>query len=56
MLPHTPDYRWLLNRDDSPWYRAVRLFRQTESREYASVIARVRAELLVAVASRRIGA
>jgi len=45
MLPRTPDYRWLLNRDDSPWYPAVRLFRQDESREYAGVIERVRAEL-----------
>lgn len=54
MLAHTPDYRWLLNRDDSPWYPAVRLFRQTESREYASVIERVRAELAIAAANRRI--
>jgi len=53
MLPHTPDYRWLLNRDDSPWYPAVRLFRQTKSRDYATVIERVRAELSVMTASRR---
>ncbi|MBV9461355.1 MAG: glycosyltransferase family protein [Bradyrhizobium sp.] len=51
MLPHTPDYRWLLNRDDSPWYPAVRLFRQTETREYASVIERVRTELVAAAAT-----
>jgi len=56
MLPHTPDYRWLLKGDDSPWYPAVRLFRQTASREYTSVIERVRAELLVAAANRRSGA
>ena len=49
MLPHTPDYRWLLNRDESPWYPTVRLFRQDASRDYAGVIARVRAELEVAV-------
>jgi len=48
MLPRTPDYRWLLNRDDSPWYPAVRLFRQDASRDYAGVIERVRAELSVA--------
>ncbi len=36
MLPHTPDYRWLRDRDDSPWYPAVRLFRQTESQSYGS--------------------
>jgi len=45
LLPHTPDYRWLLGRDDSPWYPSVRLFRQDESRDYTSVLARVRDEL-----------
>ncbi len=45
MLPFTPDYRWLLNRDDSPWYPNVRLFRQDAGRDYAPVIARVRDEL-----------
>jgi len=28
MLPHAPDWRWLLRRDDSPWYPTMRLFRQ----------------------------
>nr|WP_213741244.1 tetratricopeptide repeat-containing glycosyltransferase family protein [Bradyrhizobium sp. dw_411] len=46
LLPYTPDYRWLLDRDDSPWYPSVRLFRQTETRNYAEVIDRVRVELL----------
>jgi ADP-heptose:LPS heptosyltransferase len=50
LLPHTPDYRWLLNRDDSPWYPSVRLFRQTESRDYANVIQRVRSELIARIA------
>ncbi|MGA7808690.1 tetratricopeptide repeat protein [Bradyrhizobium sp.] len=45
LLPYTPDYRWLLDREDSPWYPSVRLFRQTASRDYASVIDRVRTEL-----------
>ncbi|MBW7974076.1 tetratricopeptide repeat-containing glycosyltransferase family protein [Bradyrhizobium sp. BR 10289] len=45
LLPWTPDYRWLLDRDDSPWYPSVRLFRQSETREYESVLDRVRAEL-----------
>jgi tetratricopeptide (TPR) repeat protein len=46
LLPWTPDYRWLLNRDDSPWYPTVRLFRQDKSRDYAQVIDRVRDELV----------
>jgi tetratricopeptide (TPR) repeat protein len=45
LLPYTPDYRWLLERDDSPWYPSVRLFRQDERRDYAVVLQRVRAEL-----------
>jgi tetratricopeptide (TPR) repeat protein len=45
LLPYTPDYRWLLDRDDSPWYPSVRLFRQDDSRDYASVIERLRTEL-----------
>jgi tetratricopeptide (TPR) repeat protein len=49
LLPHTPDYRWLLSRDDSPWYPAVRLFRQDASRDYAGAIERVSAGLSAAV-------
>jgi tetratricopeptide (TPR) repeat protein len=52
LLPFTPDYRWLLDRDDSPWYPSVRLFRQTEARDYESVIERVGAELAALTATR----
>ena len=52
LLPWTPDYRWLLHRDDSPWYPSVRLFRQDGMRDYAPVIDRVRAELLKLIAAR----
>jgi tetratricopeptide (TPR) repeat protein len=52
LLPHTPDYRWLLDRDDSPWYPTVRLFRQSETRDYASVVERVRNELKALVATK----
>jgi tetratricopeptide (TPR) repeat protein len=45
LLPYTPDYRWLLDRDDSPWYPSARLFRQDERRDYASVVEGVREEL-----------
>jgi tetratricopeptide (TPR) repeat protein len=45
LLPYTPDYRWLLDREDSPWYPTVRLFRQTETRDYLSVLDRVRGVL-----------
>jgi tetratricopeptide (TPR) repeat protein len=45
LLPYTPDYRWLLGRDDSPWYPTMRLFRQTSSRDWREVIDRLRGEL-----------
>lgn len=53
LLPWTPDYRWLLDRTDSPWYPSVRLFRQTETREYESVLDRVRDKLLAPAAAFR---
>ena len=52
LLPFSPDYRWLLGRDDSLWYPSLRLFRQTETREYGSVLDRVRAELVALSRSR----
>jgi len=51
LLPFTPDYRWLLGRDDSPWYPSVRLFRQDQGRDYAEVLARVRSELGVLISA-----
>jgi tetratricopeptide (TPR) repeat protein len=53
LLPYAPDYRWLLDRDDSPWYPTMRLFRQTETREYVSVLDRVRSELLTLAAAKQ---
>jgi hypothetical protein len=40
MVPKVPDWRWLLEREDSPWYPSVRLFRQEESGNWPEVIAR----------------
>jgi ADP-heptose:LPS heptosyltransferase len=45
LLPYAPDYRWLLDREDSPWYPSMRLFRQDTRRDYAGVVGRVRSEL-----------
>jgi Flp pilus assembly protein TadD len=49
LLPFAPDFRWLLGREDSPWYPTARLFRQPRMGDWASVIARVR-DALVALA------
>ncbi|CCE02023.1 tetratricopeptide repeat protein [Bradyrhizobium sp. STM 3809] len=45
MLPYLADWRWLRDRDDSPWYPSARLFRQDAGRRFEPVVARVRAEL-----------
>ena len=36
-LPYVPDWRWLLNRCDSPWYPTMRLFRQKEPGDWGGV-------------------
>jgi tetratricopeptide (TPR) repeat protein len=45
LLPYIPDWRWLLDRDDTPWYPTARLYRQDETRRWERVIARVHAAL-----------
>ena len=46
LLPYLPDWRWLLDRDTSPWYPTARLFRQDRTRSWDSVIPNVRDALL----------
>jgi hypothetical protein len=41
MLPFAPDFRWLLRREDSPWYPSMRLFRQQRSGDWDGVIAKI---------------
>jgi Flp pilus assembly protein TadD len=50
LLPFTPDWRWMGQRDDTPWYPSLRLFRQAAPRDWDPVIARVRATLQNALA------
>ena len=55
-LKHVPDWRWFLERDDSPWYPSIRLFRQEAPGDWDGVFARIKAalwETVVATSSVR---
>lgn len=45
LLPHVPDWRWLLNRSDSPWYPTASLYRQASPRDWGSALERVATDL-----------
>jgi hypothetical protein len=45
LLPRTPDFRWLRDREDSPWYSSLKLYRQTTANEWSSVFERVATDL-----------
>jgi Flp pilus assembly protein TadD len=51
-LPFVPDWRWLLDRSDSPWYPRVRLFRQGVQGDWGGVFAEMAAALAAEVAGR----
>jgi hypothetical protein len=45
LLRHPPEWRWLLERDDSPWYPTVRLFRQRQEGDWLEPVREVAAAL-----------
>jgi len=49
LLPYAADWRWLLEREDSPWYPTARLFRQARPGDWAEMVERVGAELAALV-------
>jgi tetratricopeptide (TPR) repeat protein len=51
-LARIPDWRWLLDRDDSPWYPTMRLFRQSRLGDWSDVFARMSGELQTLVAGQ----
>jgi tetratricopeptide (TPR) repeat protein len=51
LLPIAPDWRWLLGRQDSPWYPTMRLFRQSRFGDWESVVEMVRAALMTQLAA-----
>jgi len=51
-LKHTPDWRWMLDRTDSPWYPHHRLFRQTSEDDWLSVFIEMESELKIQVLNK----
>jgi tetratricopeptide (TPR) repeat protein len=45
LLPYTPDWRWQLDRADSPWYPTARLFRRSRRADWSEVIAQIAREI-----------
>jgi hypothetical protein len=55
LLPYAPDWRWMLDREDSPWYPTMRLFRQKSPGEWGPVMERVAEELRLSRMTRSSG-
>jgi Flp pilus assembly protein TadD len=53
LLARTPDWRWLLDRDDSPWYPTARLFRQRTAGDWAPPVAAIAEALRAQLAGRQ---
>jgi hypothetical protein len=45
LLPHLPDWRWLMHRSDSPWYPSARLYRQAQARDWSAPLAQLALDL-----------
>ena len=46
LLPYAADWRWQLNREDSPWYASVKLYRQHSDYQWAPIFDQVRTDLM----------
>jgi ADP-heptose:LPS heptosyltransferase len=45
LVPHTPDWRWLGDRDTSPWYPSMKLYRQSVAGDWQELFGRVATDL-----------
>jgi tetratricopeptide (TPR) repeat protein len=52
-LSYVPDWRWMLDRDDSPWYPTMKLFRQMERNGWPAVFETMKAELQTSLLGNR---
>ena len=46
LLPYLPDFRWMLDREDSPWYPSAKLYRQEKINDWDTVLEKLKADLL----------
>jgi hypothetical protein len=46
LLPFSPDWRWLMQRNDSPWYSCIKVFRQTTPGNWSDALEAINGELL----------
>ena len=52
ILPFSPDWRWFLNRPDSPWYPSMRIYRQENKGDWAPLFEGIKKDLNKAVVER----
>ncbi|HVW07904.1 MAG TPA: tetratricopeptide repeat protein [Bryobacteraceae bacterium] len=45
LIPFAPDWRWMRNRDDSPWYPSLKLYRQNSAGDWDTVLNRIQSDL-----------
>ena len=45
LLPYVPDWRWLVDGADTPWYSSMKLYRQTAINNWGSVLDKVKEDL-----------
>ena len=53
LLRHVPEWRWLLDREDTPWYPTMRLFRQKKANDWTAPVDRLVARVRTRVAATR---
>jgi tetratricopeptide (TPR) repeat protein len=46
LLPYSPDWRWLLDRDDNPWYPTAKLYRQEQLNHWGGVFEKIKGDLV----------
>jgi len=55
-LPYAADWRWLFDREDSPWYPGMQLFRQSKRGDWNGVFEKIQEKLAAIVARKSTGA